>query len=151
MLNCDHVITKSPKRCDVCHTVVPGSGRQAARLRGRYNVRSNGPTAATPTTLRPGLSDVTIVHCDRVSDVTFDVRQRRPGEVAVGDDVDTSQPRSPHVAEVVAVRGDTIFPVGHVVAVKAAIGEVQADNGTVVWRRGSDARDRLGRGGEASS
>lgn len=147
---CDHVITKSQsKRCDVCGAVVPGSARLAARLRGRYDVGpSNSPTAAMPTTLRPGLNDVVIVHRDRVSDVTIDVRQRRPGEVAVGDaatgDVaDTSQPRSPHVAEVMAVRGDTIFPVGHVVAVKPSVGEVQTDNGTMVWRRGSD--------GEASS
>ena len=93
---------------------MPGPDRLAARLRGRYADKQ-----PQQTTLSPGQHTLTLVRSNDVSEVDIVIRPQR--------DSDDVPPNAYYVAEVVAVRGCTILPLGHVEAVRMSVDEVQVD------------------------
>ena len=113
---CLHRLPHTSNVCAVCDTTVPGPDRLAARLRGRYaDKQSPQPT------LSPGQHTLTLVRGNDVSEVDIVIRPRQ--------DSDPTPPDAYFVAEVVAVRGCAILPLGHIEAVRMSVGEVQVDNG----------------------
>ena len=112
---CLHRLPNLSNICAICDTPVPGPDRLAARLRGRYADKQ-----PQQTTLSPGQHTLTLVRSNDVSEVDIVIRPQR--------DSDDVPPNAYYVAEVVAVRGCTILPLGHVEAVRMSVGEVQVDD-----------------------
>ena len=112
---CLHRLPNLSNICAICDTPVPGPDRLAARLRGRYADKQ-----PYQHTLPPGQHTLTLVRGADVSEVDIIIRPRQDS-----DDVPLD---AYYVAEVVAVRGCTILPLGHVEAVRMSVGEVQVDN-----------------------
>ena len=97
---------------------MPGPDRLAARLRGRYADKQ-----PPQPTLSPGQHTLTLVRGNDVSEVDIIIRPRQDS-----DGAHNIPPDAYFVAEVVAVRGCTILPLGHVEAVRMSVGEVQVDD-----------------------
>ena len=112
---CLHRLPNLSNICAICDTPVPGPDRLAARLRGRYADKQ-----PYQHTLPPGQHTLTLVRGADVSEVDIVIRPQR--------DSDDVPPNAYYVAEVVAVRGCTILPLGHVEAVRMSVGEVQVDD-----------------------
>lgn len=108
---CLHHLPNLSNICAVCSTPVPGPDRLAARLRGRYADKQ-----PHQHTLPPGQHTLTLVRGSDVSEVNVVIRPRTKA--------DNLPPDAPFVVEVVAVRGSTILPVGHVEAVRMSIDSV---------------------------
>ena len=111
---CLHRLPNLSNICAICDTPVPGPDRLAARLRGRYADKQ-----PQQPTLSPGQHTLTLVRGNDVSEVDIVIRPQR--------DSDDVPPNAYYVAEVVAVRGCTILPLGHVEAVRMSVDEVQVD------------------------
>ena len=112
---CLHRLPHTSNICAICSATVPGPDRLAARLRGRY-----ADEQPQQPTLSPGQHTLTLVRVNDVSEVDIVIRPQR--------DSDDVPPNAYYVAEVVAVRGCTILPRGHVEAVRMSVGEVQVDD-----------------------
>jgi hypothetical protein len=93
---------------------VPGPDRLAARLRGRYADKQ-----PHQHTLPPGQHTLTLVRGNDLSEVDIVIRPRT--------EADNLSPDAPFVVEVVAVRGSTILPVGHIEAVRMSVDSVVVD------------------------
>ena len=113
---CLHRLPNLSNICAVCSAPVPGPDRLAARLRGRYADKQ-----PHQHTLPPGQHTLTLVRGNDVSEVDIVIRPRT--------DTDDVSPDAHFVVEVVAVRGSTILPVGHVEAVRMSVGDVIVDGG----------------------
>ena len=111
---CPHRLPNLSNICAICFAPVPGPDRLAARLRGRYADKQ-----PHQHTLPPGQHTLTLVRGNDVSEVDIVIRPRT--------EADNLPPDAPFVVEVVAVRGSTILPVGHVEAVRMSVGEVVVD------------------------
>ena len=111
---CLHRLPHTSNICAICSATVPGPDRLAARLRGRY-----ADEQPQQPTLSPGQHTLTLVRSNDVSEVDIVIRPQR--------DSDDVSPNAYYVAEVVAVRGCTILPLGHVEAVRMSVDEVQVD------------------------
>lgn len=118
---CLHRLPHASNICAVCSASVPGPERLAARLRGRYADKQ-----PQQTTLSPGQHTLTLVRGADVSEVDIVIRPRQDS-----DSAHNVSPDAYYVAEVVAVRGCTILPLGHVEVVRMSVGEVQLDNNTI--------------------
>ena len=115
---CLHRLPHTSNICAVCSATVPGPDRLAARLRGRYADKQ-----PPQPTLSPGQHTLTLVRGNDVSEVDIVIRPRSDSDTAHNIPPDVY-----FVAEVVAVRGCTILPRGHVEAVRMSVGEVQVDD-----------------------
>lgn len=111
---CLHRLPHTSNICAICSATVPGPDRLAARLRGRYADKQ-----PPQPTLSPGQHTLTLVRGNDVSEVDIVIRPRQ--------DSDPTPPDAYFVAEVVAVRGCTILPLGHIEAVRMSVDEVQVD------------------------
>lgn len=111
---CLHRLPNLSNICAVCDTPVPGPDRLAARLRGRYADKQ-----PHQHTLPPGQHTLTLVRGSDVSEVDVVIRPRT--------ETDNLPPDAPFVVEVVAVRGSTILPVGHIEAVRMSVDSVVVD------------------------
>ena len=112
---CLHRLPNLSNICAICDTAVPGPDRLAARLRGRYADKQ-----PHQHTLPPGQHTLTLVRGNDVSEVDVIIRPRT--------EADNLPPDASFVVEVVAVRGSTILPVGHVEAVRMSVDSVVVDS-----------------------
>ena len=113
---CLHRLPNLSNICAICSAQVPGPDRLAARLRGRYADKQ-----PHQHTLPPGQHTLALIRSNDVSEVDVVIRPRT--------ETDNLPPDAPFVVEVVAVRGSTILPVGHVETVRISVSEVQVHSG----------------------
>ena len=117
-ITCLHRLPNLSNICAVCSAQVPGPDRLAARLRGRYADKQ-----PHQHTLPPGQHTLALIRSNDVSEVDVVIRPRT--------ETDNLPPDAPFVVEVVAVRGSTILPVGHIEAVRMSVDSVVVDGDMV--------------------
>ena len=115
---CLHRLPNLSNICAICSAQVPGPDRLAARLRGRYADKQ-----PHQHTLPPGQHTLALIRSNDVSEVDVVIRPRT--------ETDNLPPDAPFVVEVVTVRGSTIWPVGHVEAVRMSVDSVVVDGDMV--------------------